>query len=289
MAKRPGASGIIVLAVILGLLTAYFIYTYLRDIKKQSVENWQPVVVALTDIKPRTTITRDMVELRPTPQDLIAADAISDPKEVEGRIAIGPIRAKEQVRRADIVQKGQVPSYAYQVPPGKRAVAIAASEVSAAGATIKPGDHVDILTTFQDPVAHQETTKIILQNVPVLWVNVGQTDSASPEGAKSSMTVAVAPEEVEQLTAADRAGTLRIALRPAQDNQIVITPGVTVRDLGGAQIMEAPKPPPSTTQAAQSEPKATTVIISPPVQRPKEREVEIYRGTQKQKETLTTE
>ena len=288
MAKRPGASGIILLAVILGILTAYFIYTYLRDIKKQSVENWQPVVVALVDIKPRTTITRDMIELRPTPQDLIAVDAVKDPKEVEDRIAIGRIKAKEQVRLSDVVQKGQVPSYSYQVPDGKRAVAIAASEVSAAGATIKAGDRVDILTTFQDPIAKQETTKIILQNVPVLWVNLGVTDNASPEGAKTSMTLAVAPEEVEQLTAADRAGTLRIALRGAHDDRIVLTPGVTVRDLGGTKVIETAAPPQTQAQP-QTEPKSTTVIISPPPSRPREREIEIYRGPQREKVTLSTE
>lgn len=291
MAKRPGASGIIALAVILGLLTAYFIYTYLRDVKRQARENWQPVVVAIADIKPRTTISREMVQLMETPPDMIAADAITDPNEVVGRISVSRIKAKEQLRASDIVQKGQAPSYSYQVPPGKRAMAIKAGEVEAAGQTVKAGDHVDILATFHDPVSRQETTQMIMQNVPVLWVNIGETDSANPGGAKSSMTLAVAPEDVERLTAADRAGALRIVLRPAQDNQIVQTTGVTVRDLGGGKSIEMvsqPQVKPQLTQN-QTEPRATPVIISPPPSRARDREIEIYRGVTKQKETISPE
>jgi pilus assembly protein CpaB len=273
MAKKPGASGIILLAVILGLVTAYFIWAYLRDVKKQSEANWQPVVVAVTDIKPRTTVSRDMIALTRFPQDHIAADAVTEIKQAEGRIALGRIRAKEQVRASDLVQKGQAPSLAYEIPPGKRAVAIAAGEVMAAGSTVKPGDHVDILATYHDPISRQDTTQMILQNVNVLWVNTGQTDTAGPDGAKSSMTVAVTPEEVELLTAADRAGALRVALRPVQDQTVVSSPGVTVRDLGSGKVIE--------TGQLQTEARATQVIISPPPSRTRPT-ISIIRGTQEQ-------
>jgi pilus assembly protein CpaB len=262
------------LAIILGLVTAYFIWAYLRDIKKQSEANWQPVVVAVTDIKPRTTISRDMITLARFPQDHLAADAVTEIKQVEGKIALGRIRAKEQIRASDLVQKGQSPTLAYDIPPGKRAVAIAAGEVMAAGSSVKPGDRVDILATYHDPVSRQETTQMILQNVPVLWVNTGETDAAGPGGAKSSMTVAVTPEEVELLTAADRAGALRIALRPVQDQTIVTSPGVTVRDLGGGKVI-GPADQPS------SEPRSTQIIISPQPTRTRP-EITVIRGTQEQ-------
>lgn len=78
MAKRPGAGGIIMVAVILGIVTAYLIWHKLQELDAQSQKNWVPVVVAVADIKPHTTITREMVELRPTPPDQVAPDAMRD-------------------------------------------------------------------------------------------------------------------------------------------------------------------------------------------------------------------
>lgn len=273
MAKKPGATGILILALALGVVTAILIYRAINNIQQKSEANWQPVVIAVVDIKPRTTISGEMITLARFPQDHLAADAVTDRKQVEGKIALGRIRSKEQIRASDLVQKGQVPSLAYEIPPGKRAVAIGAGEVMAAGSTVKPGDHVDILATYHDPTSRQETTQMILQNVTVLWVNTGQTDAATPGGANSSMTVAVTPEEVELLTAADRAGALRIALRPVQDQTIVSSPGITVRDLGSGKVIES--------ASSSMEGRSTQVIISPPPSRTG-RTISIVRGTQEQ-------
>ena len=68
MAKRPGAGGILLVAVILGLVTAYVVYGYIRNIKKSSEENWRPVVVATVDIGARKTVTRDMIKITKVPE-----------------------------------------------------------------------------------------------------------------------------------------------------------------------------------------------------------------------------
>lgn len=240
MANKPGPGVIILLAVILGVVTAVLAYKWASDLKQKSEENWQPVVIAVVDIKPRTTVTREMIELTRFPHDKLAPEALADIKQVEGRITLGRIKAKEQIRQSDLVQKGQAPSLAYTIPPGKRAIAIAADEVKAVGTSVKPGDRVDILATYQDPVAKQETTQMILQNVPVLAINLGDTESQGPGGAKSSMTLAVSPEEAELLTAADRAGVLRIALRPVEDQTVIPSPGTSTRDLRGGKAIELP-------------------------------------------------
>ena len=274
MARKPGAGGIILAAVVLGLIAAYMIWNLERKREAQAKEHWIPVVVAREDIPARTKITSDMVTLIPYPKDLITAGSVQDRKQVEGHVTLVRLKAKEQIRASDILGEGQAPSMSYDIPEGMRAIAIGADEIKAVGSTVKPGDRVDILATYSDPNTHQETTQMILQNVLVLAVNQGETDTQGKTGAKSSMTLAVKPEEAELLTAADRAGALRVALRGPQERAVIATQGVSTRDFQGKQTFEF-------ATRAPDAPKATPIIISPSGNRQRP-EIMIYRGIQGQ-------
>jgi len=271
MAKRPGAGGIFLVAVILGLIAAYLIWTYLQNVDKRNTKNWQPVVIAVTDIKARAKITRSMIRVEQYPKDLIAENAKTKIEEVENRTAQRAISPKEQIRSSDLVAEGQAPTYAFKIPEGMRAIAIGAGEVMSAGSSVQAGDHVDILATYQDPRTRQELTKMILQNVEVLWVNKGETDpNAKGGGANSSMTVAVTPEQGELLAAADRAGALRIQLRPVHDDTVVRSPGVTARDFVGSKI-------PEEVPGGSADQRTPISIVVPSNQR--RNEITIYKGS----------
>ena len=272
MAKKPSAGGIILAAVALGLIAAYMIYRLESNREKQAKEHWIPIVVAREDIPARTKVTSDMVTLMPYPKDLLTPGAVQDRKEVEGRVTLVRLKAKEQIRSSDLLGEGQTPSLSYDIPEGMRAMAIGASEISAAGNAVKPGDHVDILATYSEPNTHQETTRLVLQNVLVLAVNQAEQNTQGPTGAKSSMTLAVKPEEAELLMAADRAGVLRVMLRAPSDKKTVDSQGVTVRDIQGSKTFEvAPRSPDAPS---------TPVIISPSNRQ--RSEITIFRGTQEQ-------
>jgi pilus assembly protein CpaB len=273
MAKKPGAGGIILAAVVLGLIAAYMIYRLEDKREKQAKEHWVPIVTAREDIPARTKITGDMVTLIPYPKELLTVGAIQDRKNVEGHITMVRLKAKEQIRSTDLLGEGQNAGISYDIPEGMRAIAIAADEVKAVGSTVKPGDRVDILATYSDPVAHQETTQMILQNVLILAINQGETETQGKGGARTSMTLAVKPEEAELLLAADRAGSLRVMLRSPRDKSLVQSQGVTVRDLQGKKTFELSTTPPDAGRS-------TPIIISPPAShRP---EIKIYRATQEQ-------
>jgi pilus assembly protein CpaB len=272
MAKKPGAGGIILAAVALGLIAAYMIYRLESNREKQAKEHWIPIVVARDDIPARTKITGDMVTLMPYPKDLLTPGAVQDRKEVEGRVTLVRLKAKEQIRSSDVLAEGQTPSLSYNIPDGMRAIAIAASEISAAGNAVKPGDHIDILATYSEPNTHRETTRMVLQNVLVLAVNQAEENTPGPTGAKSSMTLAVKPEEAELLTAADRAGVLRVMLRAPSDKKIIENQPFTMSDIQGNKTFEAaPRSPDS---------QSTPIIISP--SNHQRSEIEIWRGTQEQ-------
>ena len=271
MAKKSGAGGIILAAVVLAMIAVYFIWNMQRQQELQSEKYYTQVVVALQDIPARTKITREMVTLTGYPKNLIIEGAIKNPKEVDGRTTFVRIKAKEQIRASDLLGEGQNGGLAVDIPAGMRAIAIGAGEVIAVGSTVKPGDRIDILATYTDPVAHQETTQMILQNVLVLAVNQGETDQQGKTGAKSSMTLAVKPEEAELLTAADRAGALRVAMRGVNEKAVITTQGVGTRDFLGPNTLRFSTTPPDLQRS-------TPIIISPPRnQRP---EITIVRGVQ---------
>jgi pilus assembly protein CpaB len=271
MAKKSGAGGIILAAVVAALVAVYFIWNMWRQQELQSEKHWTEVVAALQDIPARTKITREMVTLTRYPKELVIDGAIRNPKEVDGHTTMVRIKAKEQIRTTDLLGEGQAPGIAWDIPAGMRAIAIGAGEVMAVGSTVKPGDRIDVLATYTDPVAHQETTQMILQNVLVLAVNKGETDQQGKNGANSSMTLAVKPEEAELLTAADRAGALRVALRGVNEKSVITTGGVGTRDFQGKNTLTFSTTGPDPV-------KATPIIISP--QRNQRPELIIVRGVQ---------
>jgi len=273
MAKKPGAGGVILVAVICGVGTACLIWYYLRQMDES--KNREPVVSATMDINPHTKINREMItDSKAYPKDLIPENALTNLNQVAGRIALRHINAKEPIRSSDLVPAGQASTLALDIPEGMRAIAIGVSEVIAVGTSIKPGDRVDILATYPEPRTRQELTKMLLQNVLVLAVNKGQTDANGKEGANSSMTLAVQPEQTELITAADRAGALRVSLRPLNDQHIIPSQGVTTKDFYGGRI-------PEETPTATNDQRQTPVYIMPPApsRRP---EINVIRGVQEQ-------
>jgi pilus assembly protein CpaB len=274
MVKRLGAGGIVMVALVLGAATAFLLYRWAADLKKNAKENWKPVVTALEEIKPRVKITREMLQVTAMPQELIAKDALTNIEAVEGRVALKPINAQEQIRSGDLVRGKDVPGPSYAIPPGMRAITIEAGGVNSVGEAVRPGDHVDILASYLDSRLQQESTKLILQDILVLWIDKGEMDPSGKAGASTSITLAVKPEQTELVTAASRGNALRVVLRPPNDNQIAPTPGVTVRDFSGARVVVEdthPSQPVGPTEGTQT-PVKTPVKSSP-------REIIIIRGT----------
>lgn len=270
MARKSGAGGIIALALVLGVVTAVLLGHYLQKQSEQDKKNWQPVVVATQDIAARVKITRDMVRVEHYPKDLIAEGIFVKPEDVVDRMTKDAVRAKEQIRGSALLNVGQGPTLAIKVHEGMRAVAIGGDEVRFVGTSVQPEDRVDIIATYQDPRTHQELTKMILQNVMVLAVNRGKTDADGKEGANTSMTLEVTPEQTELVTAAERSGTLRVSLRAVHDPNVVESRGVDARDFAGGKA----------NAETNSAPDRTPVIFIPASNARGRSEITIIRGNE---------
>ena len=152
-----------------------------------------------------------------------------------------------------------------------RAVAIAVDEVKAVGNAVQPGDHVDLIATFQDPRTRQIITKMILQNVLVLFVDQGRADANGQKGASTSISLEVKPEQTELVKAAERSGTLAVTLRPVNESAVISSEGVSERELGGGQAIPETSP----------QPERTPVVIMPPTAATRARpEITIIKGSE---------
>lgn len=269
MATNTGGGRVLAVGVALGLASTVLLYIYLKKQSQSFKANWKTVAVAKVEIPANSKITREKIILFPITPELVSPGAVQDLAMIDGKLARTTIRAAAQITTADLMMEGEIPGLAVRVPPGKRAIAIAASEIIAVGTMIKPGDHVDILATYRDPDGRIETTQMILQNAPVLAVNIGQTESTTPEGAKTSMTLAVAPEDTERLTAASVAGVLRVSLRAPNDTAMISTSGVTVKDIPVGRmrvhqevpvVAPAVAPPPPPVEREVEKPREITII-----------------------------
>ena len=111
--------------------------------------------------------------------------------------------------------------------PGERALTLSVDEISGIAGALKPNDRVDILGIFD--IGGKNITKILMQNVTILMVGSNLTRNENKEeleinlaksllqGAYSSITVAVTPEEAEILAFAQEMGKLIFTLRGPTD------------------------------------------------------------------------
>lgn len=230
---------IMILAVILGILTALSLFFYINKVE-QTYKNvpMAKVIVAKAAIPAKSELAADKFVLKSMPRDFVNEGMATSLEQIKGAISKVEIGAGEVVLLNKIVKKSDAGSgLAYAVPEGKRAMSIPITEVTGVADLINPGDRVDVLATVEVPnseitVDQQEKTKtitsVILQDVTVLSVSQ-KTDITTVEeeaqkekekSTKSStktLTLAVTVAEAQDLTLANERGSLRVLLRSPID------------------------------------------------------------------------
>jgi pilus assembly protein CpaB len=241
-----------VAALLFALLTAVLIVRYLSaqtQARQTSTTASVPVVTAKHDIASGATISADMVQQKLVTPDVAASTALSQIKLAVGQRARYDIPAGAQLVPSMLVQPSAADALSLIVPPGKRAVAVATTDVINGGNHIRPGDYVDVMAIFDasklvggaSSSADQNLQGVytILQNVQVLAVADEAADSASggpqakssdassaPDLSKNgSVTLAVDPYQAQLLFLSESEGKIRLALRSFGDqNQQPLAP-----------------------------------------------------------------
>ena len=134
-----GNKGVLFLALVLGLFTAYFVYNTVEKLKKVPPPpvKKKPVVLAKVDIPVWTKITPEMLMVWEIPEEGVYSDSYAKIDDVVGLYAIENIMVKDQLRKGRLLKPGDEMGLPFLIPKGMRAITIAINEISGVD-----GDHL---------------------------------------------------------------------------------------------------------------------------------------------------
>jgi pilus assembly protein CpaB len=285
------------ISVASALFAVFLLYSWMQEKNKEVTIKFgkrKTVVVAKKDINEMYPMDETLVEVKEIPEEFVAPQAITDPAELRGYVALAPIMAGEQILRTKISQPGSLTGLSYQVSPGKRAVTIPIDAMRGVAKLLKPGDRVDMIASVTSGAGQNQKREIkaIMQNVIILatGTNVQNSLPADYELDKSgtnyliksltkntnydSITVEASPAVAQKLIyiLATNPGDLFMTLRNPSDTGAIGKLTTSVEDvLGRVSTQSAPAAP----RAAASAPPMEAGDASPntvtPTSRPSTR------------------
>ncbi|RYU63094.1 Flp pilus assembly protein CpaB [Methylolobus aquaticus] len=210
-----------------------------------------PVVVAAGDIPFAAKIEPKHLKLVDWPSQSLPAGAVSDPKQVEGKVAQRSFVRDEPITRERLRDHLGGSTLSAMIKPGMRAISLRVDDVAGVAGFILPGNKVDILGTLPDKDSYT-----VLSGVNVLAVDQEASPEKNQPALVRALTVEVSPQQAELLDQAGHRSPLRFTLRNPHDEQPAPrVPAVPVPP----PALRAPVSPPRVAPAPAPVPKAPTL------------------------------
>lgn len=232
------------------------------------------IFVATKDLKQAQKISAENVKLDKWPKSRVPEGALTSLEQIEEKFTNVMIFAGEPILDRKIADSRE--SFSTTIPPGFRTFDIPGGSSSG---YIKPGDHVDILGTFQlggrNSVPESRT---VMRNVKVHGINgITTRDSEETNTAKNTnFQLLVKESQLETLTLANTLadGKLRLNLRPfGEEESDAVEPDTGAAFLDWVSENEAPPAAailtttpanaPAAVPAEPAGPKHEMVVITP--------------------------
>ena len=212
----------IIAAIVFALGSALLVLIFLNSFRQQNSPEatMTRVLVANQNIPARIPITAGMFTVEMRPRNKVDPDVVTDPKMVNGQLALIGMPAGSLLTASKIGTPADV-GLSVRLKPGERAMSISVDPVKDVSGLIQPGDRVDVLAqgprignTVQPAVA-------LLRGILVLAVGdaletAGATPSPGTQNA-STVTLAVTPKQADSLMTADQNAVLRLTLRSPKE------------------------------------------------------------------------
>jgi len=188
----------LVIAGALALFTTLIVVAYLNEIQRQVGERVS-VVVAKRAIPARTPLTADLLELKPIPKTLMSPNYVLDAADI-----LRDTVALVDLQPGDILQRSFLDRNA-GLKPGMRAVSMGVNRISGVGGTVRPGNRVDVIVSYQESGfgAQTQKTELLLQDVEVLGVSLLSPRSSQDQNAMALASPATSGENQEQASVED--------------------------------------------------------------------------------------
>ena len=255
--------------------------------KEQFQKSLVAVLVAKQDMPKGTLVRATMVTPAIMPSEYMNANIITSFDRIENTETVENIAKGEPISitkltgssRPDLSTR-KPSSLSAATPLGKRAATIAIDPISSVGGMIRGGDYIDVLCVISVPIQTSSGTKTteevtipLFQNILVLASGqevASSDDSRRKETASAApiITLALTPQEASLLFfVQDRGGKIKLTLRSPSDVKTAES-----KPVSWDALFQYISPKDATDKKIES-------IIKPDVQK---REIEIYRGSEKQ-------
>ncbi|MFH1652743.1 MAG: Flp pilus assembly protein CpaB [Pseudomonadota bacterium] len=252
----------IIISVLCGIIAVLGVVSYLK-LKERSLLEMSSVVYVLTatrDILQHTPIDETMIEATRFPKKYVQPGAVfvRDANTILGQVASTPILKGEQIVSTKLLSFGRDTGLAMKIPAGMRAISILVNDVTGVAGLIQPNDFVDILTTFDfgSDAKSKQYTYTLFQNISVLAINqnlgegystlaksnkqnvVDQLMQNRSSGSSYAVTLALTPQQVQDIVLSQEMGVITLALRGIgeSEHEMTLSPS-TPSELTGIQSL----------------------------------------------------
>jgi pilus assembly protein CpaB len=236
MQKRPFL--MLAVALLMGGLSVFLVNGFLKQGAQSRLQQLRtvPVVVAAQNIAAGTKLEPLMLKTVDWPENALPQGAFHDLTGVLGTlppVALREIRKDEIVLAYKLSSQGARGGLTSRIPEDKRAISIPVTEITGVSGFVNPGSFVDVLhTSAAGHNDHIPSTKVLLQNVPVIGIGQNAADNQTDPKLVRSVTLLVDPESGQKVALALATGTLSLMLRNDFDASLLATEEVTWHDLG---------------------------------------------------------
>jgi len=237
--KRYRPLGFFAVALLLGLITSFLVFSWLQNEKNRLMAAPIPlnknvqVLVSNADLSWGTKLTPEMMQLQEFPPGAIPEGHFTSLEAIKDRVLLVDLKRSELLLESKLAPLGTTSGGVAAVTDiNKRAMSVKVDDVIGVAGFIKPGDRVDVMVTIEQEGGKQANmmSKMILENVKVLASGTQMERKGKDEEPKpvQVITVEVDVEEAEKLALASTQGKLRLALRNPLNSEKVLTKGANV-------------------------------------------------------------
>ena len=213
----------VALALVAGLLTVFYVTNYKRDVR--DAESDVTVYVATKDIPAGTTgaemVQQGLLEEQEVAKRNVTPGAISSPTEVEDLVSADTIYTGEQVTARRFTTE-DARGIRAQLTGTTRAMQVQGNQHQLLAGTLKDGDRVDIVGTWnlpEDKTHHY--SRVILRDILVLEASGAPRSSekvTNPGAASLSVMLALTDAQSQKLFWMTQNGEWALQLRPGEDD-----------------------------------------------------------------------
>lgn len=259
-----GNKRLLIIAIFIAIFTAIVAYLWLKEEQRKAKVAQIPkvkVLVAAKQIPARTIVEKDMITYEEIPESPLTTKIAQKEEEVLGKVTTSAITQGEVLYKEKFQEKGAQAGLSFIVPPGKRAITIQVNNVTGVAGLLKPGDFVDVISTFEVPQTQVEGEQkppvsmsiTSLQNAQILALDTltealpspppspATAQQPSPPPSYTLVTLAISPQDAEKITLLAEKSVNRLALRSVKDNAIYFSSGVKLDEITGIRKIEKPK------------------------------------------------